>query len=561
MKNKSENIIKRWHKLAQPHKGYWFWQIFFYCAYAIFLTTLTIFAARTINCMYAGDWTGAFINLAIELATIVLRNIFQHCQYHFYGKQIRHIENVINKKVYNKIINCDSKSLNKISKEKIINIALGNRDNIREFPDVVSSFTAYSLQVIITLVTVFIANYLAGIIVLALGVVNFFAYYFFNKKLGKILLQRHETKDEMFKSYSKVLDGKELIKELGGEADYEREILDKTKDFSKSFTKYYTVSSWKTNIYYAVWNVIVYAIAALMLYFVSNGSLEIAIYLIIVPYLSTCTEKLNTLFDKAGVIESLRVDVDRMNIILNMTDKELVKFGSFNEKAEGYNLGFIDVSYNPEKTSDYAGKLTGADISFKMQAVNVIKGEKGSGKRHIFNMLRRYIKPDSGMVLLDNLNLFEYNEKTFKNHINYCSSHPTFLKGSIKENLLLSEKNFDKVKNMCKDVGVLEQIEALPGGFDCPISEVKSSGTLFLIGLARAALSNCKILMIYEIPEDMPNSFHNKVKNLIKKNELNKTFILFTHSNDYDDISDLTYEVKAGRVRPAVSSKAKKQTK
>lgn len=558
MKNKSENILKRWYKLAQPHKGYWFWQIFFYCCFAIFLTVLTIFAARTINCMYAGDWTGAFINLAIELATIVLRNVFQHCQYYFYGKQIRYIENVINKKVYKKIISCDTSSLKKISKEKLLNITLNNRDNIREFPDVVSSFIAYSLQVIITLVTVFISNYLAGIIVLCLGVVNFFAYYFFNKKLGKIMLERCEKKDEMFKSYSKVLEGKEIIKELGGESEYESEILDKTKDFSKSYTKYYMVSSWKTNIYFAIWNVIVYAITALMLYFVSKGTLEIAIYLIIVPYLSTCTEKLNTLFDKTGSIENLRVDVDRMNIILNMSDKELVKFGKFNEKTEGYNLGFIDVSFaNTDKHSDFVGKLTGADISFKMNGINVIKGEKGSGKRVVFNLLRRYIKPDKGMVLLDNLDLYEYNEKTFKNHINYCSSHPTFLKGSIRENLLLSEKDFEKVKDMCEQVGVIEQIEALPGGFDCPISEIKSSGTLFLIGLARAALSNCKILMIYEIPEDMPNSFHSKVKNLIVENDLHKTIILFTHSDDYDDIAQLTYEVKAGKVKMLKAKKTK----
>lgn len=557
MKNKSENIIKRWYKLAQPHKGYWFLQIFFYCCYAVFLTVLTIFAARTINCMYAGDWTGAFINLAIELVTIVLRNVFQHTQYYFYGKQIRYVENVINKKVYNKIISCDDKSLKNVSKEKIINIALGNRDNIREFPDVVASFIAYSIQVVITLVTVYIANYIAGIIVSALGVVNFFAYYFFNKKLGKIMLDRCEKKDEMFKSYSKVLDGKELIHELGGKEKYETEILEKTQDFSKSYTKYYMVSSWKTNIYYAAWNVVVYAITALMLYFVSKGSLDIAIYLIIVPYLTTCTEKLNTLFDKTGSIETMRVDVDRFNIILNMTDKQLVKYGKFNTITEGYNLGFIDVSCKPED-EDGSGKLVNADISFKMKAVNVIKGERGSGKRVVFNLLRRYNKPDKGMILLDNLDLYEYNPKTFRKHIDYCASNPNFIKGTIKENLTIVEKDFEKIKSMCEKVGVSEFVEKLPGGYDCQIADVKSSGTRFLIGLARAALSDCKILMIYEIPEDMPDSFRNRVKKLLVENDLKKTIILFTHSDTYDNIADLCYEVTSGKVKAVKAGKVKK---
>ena len=48
----NENIFKRWYKLCQPHKFYWFLQILFYSGYSALLAVLTIFAARTINAMY-----------------------------------------------------------------------------------------------------------------------------------------------------------------------------------------------------------------------------------------------------------------------------------------------------------------------------------------------------------------------------------------------------------------------------------------------------------------------------------------------------------------------------
>ena len=58
-----------------------------------------------------------------------------------------------------------------------------------------------------------------------------------------------------------------------------------------------------------------------MLFFVSKGTLQMATYLIIVPYLASCTDKLNTLFDRTSSLENMRVDVDRVNLILNMDIK------------------------------------------------------------------------------------------------------------------------------------------------------------------------------------------------------------------------------------------------
>ena len=551
---RKDNIIKRWYKLTEPHKGYFIGQIFFYCMYTVFLTVITIFAARTINCMYQQNWAGAFFNLAMELLTIIMRNIGMHLQYVFYVKQIKHMRLNVAGKIYNKILTCKNSALKEMTKEKVANIALNNMSNLSEFPDSIASFIAYMIQVAFTLITVFVSNYWAGIIVTLLGVVNFVAYYKFNKKLGFHMLERHETKDDMYKSYNKVIEGKAIINEFHGKKKYKKEILKTVEDFSDAYARYYMTYSWKNNIYWASWNVVVYAIAALMLYFVSSGTLDITIYLIIVPYLSTCTDKLCTLFDKTSNLENMRVDVDRVNLILELNDKEMIDYGKINAQCEGYNLGFVDVSC--AKKSEDDAELKNADISFKMHGINVIKGASGSGKRVVFDLLRRYKKPDSGVVLLDNLNLYDYNEKTFKNHIDYCASHPSFISGTIKENLKLVSKNMKEIEDACEKVGILKEINKLKNGFNTHISDVRHSGMRFLIGLVRAILSDCKILMIYEIPQDTDDRFRQYIVKLLKKYNLNKTVILFTHSDDYDEIGDLVYEVKKGDVRLLNISKA-----
>lgn len=543
MKNTKDNIIKRWYKLCEPDKKVWFWQIFYFVIYAIFLTILTIFAAKTINCMYKQDWKGAFLNLGLELATIIIRNIAMHLQYHYYAKNCGIIKENVTQKIYNKIMNCENAGIKNISKEKIISIGINNLTYICEFPDAVASFIAYSFQVVITLVTVYIANWLAGVIVTILGVINFFAYYFFNKKLGQIMLERFEKKDDMFKSYNKVIEGKNIIKEFHSEEKYSKQLMTDAANSSSAYAKYYRVNSWKTNLWFAIWNVVVYAVAALMLYYVSNGTMEMTVYLIIVPYLSTCTDKLNTLFDKTSALENMRVDCDRMYMILNMTDSQLIKYGDLNVQSQGYNLGMIDVSYSDKQSKM---ELKNVDISFKMEDVNIIRGDRESGKRLVFNMLRRSIEPKKGTVLLDNLNLYDYSEKTFKSHINYCTSHPPFISGTVKENLMISEKRFDRVRKLCDKVGVLSDIDNLPGGFNCQIIDITSSETLFLLGLVRALLTSSKILMIYEIPQNVSDEFKAHFSWLLTKLAKEKTIIFFTHSSEFDHIASLIYEIKDG---------------
>ena len=524
-KNKrKDNILKRWWKLCEPHKGYFAGQILTFVGYAVFLTIITIFAAKTINSMYAKDWSKAFLYLMLELSTIIARNVFMHFEYYFYGKSQKHIRLVVANKIYNKLLSSKNSAMKEISKDKVVSIAMNNMTNMADFPDSIASFVAYSFQVAFTLITVFVSNWLAGVIVLAVGVINFFVYIKFNKKLGHIMLERHEKKDDIYNNYLKVVDGKSVINELKAKRKYKKELLQSVTNFGDAYSHYYMVQSWKANIYYAVWNVLIYCISALMLFFVSKNSLDITIYLIIVPYLTTCTDKLCTLFDKTSNLENMRCDVDRVNLILGLNDRELMKYGKINADNSVYNLGLIDVSYEKEEEKV---RLKNIDISFKMDSINVIKGAKESGKRAIFDMLRRFEKPDSGYILLDNLNLYDYNEKTFKHHIDYCSSHPLFIKGTIKENMMLVSNSNKKIIDSLKSVGAIEYINKLPQKLNTKIEEVKSSGVLFLIGLARALLSKCNILMIYEVPQDTDQAFRQNVVELLQKQKIDKTIILF----------------------------------
>ena len=410
------------------------------------------------------------------------------------------------------------------------------------------------VQIGIAVVAIFSANIYAGLAVSALCLVNFFVYNALNKKMGKALRGRHEAKDKSYQDLNRIIEGKGVIHEMGAKEKYKEILLGDIDIFNKQYTKYYVTQSFRDNVYFIIWNLVVYAITAVLIFLLSKDAFDIALYLIVVPYLSSCTEKFNTLYTKLGGIELMRVDVDRINMILSLSDKEMIQYGNINTMTEGYNLGLIDVSKEYENV-----KLSNVNISFKMHSINIIKGERSCGKRAIFDMLRRRTKPDNGTVLLDNLNLYDYSEKTFKNHIDYCAANPIFVNGTVKENLLLANKDFSFIEKQVEELGLDKVISSLPAGYDTLVSDIKNEETRFWIGLIRATLSKCKVLMIYEYPERVSKNFQAMLEKIVASSEPDKrTLILFTHKDEYDYLADAIYEIKDGKVKQQVK-KTKKQ--
>ena len=545
---KQDNVVKRWYKLCEPNKKDWALQIITYVLYATINALMAIFAAKTINCLYNSDWSGAFFWLGVEFLDILLRSVIVHFEYHYYGKVYGGINKTLSGKIYDKIMSVNTAEIKKFSPEKIINIAQSNTSYACEFPEYVASMISKVVFIVVAVVAVFSTSWLAGLIILALGLINFFVYRLFHKKLGYRLKRRFETQDDRFREYSRIINAKDVITELGAQDEYKQKIYKHVDNFDDEYYKYYMTYSFKENIYYIMWNAVVYIITAVLIFLVSKNMFDIALYLVVVPYLTSCTTKFNELYDKFGGTENMRVDVDRVNLILSLTDKQLISYGDVNKVCEGYNLGFVNVGYQDKSNPKL--KLTNANLAFKMHAINIVRGERGNGKRLVFDILRRHIEPTEGVVLLDNLNLFDYSPKTFKNHIDYCSQHPMFISGTILENLRATKRDLSKLNDLIAELGLSDVIARQTNGLDTQVDDIKNPEDRFWIGVLRAALSKCKILMIYEYPDTDNPEFRQIFQNIIKTCETDKrTLILFTHDSEHDELADCVFEVNNGRAK------------
>lgn len=150
-----------------------------------------------------------------------------------------------------------------------------------------------------------------------------------------------------------------------------------------------------------------------------------------------------------------QVSARRINEVL---DKEIsIENGSFKDKtAEVGTVEFKNVSFKYPDADEYLLK----DISFKVNRGETIAfiGSTGSGKSTLINLVPRFYDATDGEVLIDGVNVKEYDFNTLYEKIGYVSQKAFMFTGTVLENVSYGEAK----KKITKDK-VNEAIEVAQG--------------------------------------------------------------------------------------------------
>jgi ATP-binding cassette, subfamily B (MDR/TAP), member 1 len=68
-------------------------------------------------------------------------------------------------------------------------------------------------------------------------------------------------------------------------------------------------------------------------------------------------------------------------------------------------------------------------------------GESGCGKSTLLQMMMRFYDPDSGVVMLDGVDIKKLDLHWLRLQIGYVGQEPLLFSASIRENLLLGKSN------------------------------------------------------------------------------------------------------------------------
>jgi len=239
---------------------------------------------------------------------------------------------------------------------------------------------------------------------------------------------------------------------------------------------------------------------------------------------------LRQIADKFNTLQMGMVAANRVFKILD-TEEFVNDFGKIKSKSIKGNILFDKVNFGYDKDNIIIKNLS---LKIKKGERIAIVGPTGSGKSTIIKLILRFFELNSGKINIDDVNIKDYSLKNLRSQISLVSQDIFLFADSIYNNISLFNKEIsDKdVEAAAKQIGILDFINNLPGGFNYNVKErgvMLSEGQRQLISFLRAYVSNPKILILDEATSSIDSRTEQLIQYATNKIIEGKTSIIIAH--------------------------------
>lgn len=439
-----------------------------------------------------------------------------------YGYRIR-------KALYSKITSFSKKEINEFGASTLITRSTNNVSNI-------TSTFSFGLRLIVFAPIMGIGAAIMGyktapslapivlvaVCVLVLGLTTIFMLVFPKFEVLQKLL------DKLNASTREILSGLRVIKAFNKQ-DYFKKRFDKVNTENKKLNIFlnkvlYLVEPMMSLIINIATIVIVYVSCD----YLSLGTLEIGSMMAFIQYMSTVLLSFMMLLVIILNIPRVIVSFKRINEILSVepsiSNSGKIKLSSLE------SIEFKNVYFRYDKAHDDMLK----NISFRIEkGENVgIIGSSGSGKTTIVNLLLRHIDASSGEILINGIDIKEYDIESLRNIFAYTPQKTLLFKGSIRENLTFDKNLANNVlDNALDEAAIKDFIDNNSEGYDFKIEQAAvnlSGGQKQRMSIARALLSGGECLLFDDSFSAVDYITDKRIRSSINKNYSDKMVILVT---------------------------------
>ena len=223
------------------------------------------------------------------------------------------------------------------------------------------------------------------------------------------------------------------------------------------------------------------------------------------------------------------VSAKRINEVLDVEDKIIE--GNIIKGSEVGTVEFKNVSFKYPDAEEYVLE----NISFKANKGETIAfiGSTGSGKSTLINLIPRFYDVTSGEILVDGINVKDYQKEILNNIIGYVSQKAVIFSGTVKSNIKFGKSN-NKISekdilDAAKIAEAKEFVEKMEDTYNSHISQGGtniSGGQKQRLSIARAVAKDPEIYIFDDSFSALDYKTDASLRHNLKKNKKDATMLI-----------------------------------
>ena len=346
-----------------------------------------------------------------------------------------------------------------------------------------------------------------------------------------IFRARGKINAEVTGRLTETLNGIRVIKGFNAEAQ-ERKVFEKgVEDLYQNVKKSLTATAFMTSSSTFLLGLASAGIMGMGGYFIMNNSMTYGEFVSFTLFLGFMIAPIVQMSNIGSQLTEAFAGLDRTQELMGIDEENNLKTRTISlDKIKG-NIKFNNISFSYDDTTEVL-----RNISFEAPqgSVTALVGSSGSGKSTIAGLVTAFLNPNSGQVLIDEIDLSKVDLKSFRSQLGVVLQDDFLYEGTIRENILFPrpKASEEDLLEAVEGAYVNEFTDRFENGLDTVIGErgVKlSGGQRQRISIARALLAKPKIVILDEATSNLDTQSEAFIQKSLAVLMRNRTTFVIAH--------------------------------
>ncbi|HED7352145.1 TPA: ABC transporter ATP-binding protein [Campylobacter coli] len=349
----------------------------------------------------------------------------------------------------------------------------------------------------------------------------------FARKLKKYARSIQETNSDLLSRLSEIFSNIELIKASNTQNKESEKFAKQNNELCRLNLKSTRIDALTSPLMEIIGSLGVAAVIIIGGREVIHGTMSVGSFFAFITALFAIYTPLKRLSSLYGRLQGAIAASERTFYLLDLEPQILN--GSKNlESIARIEFKQVDFAYeNP-----YKSVLKDINFEFNKGEILALVGTSGSGKSSIINLLMRFYDKQKGEILLNDLDISEFNIESLHDRIGLVTQNIYLFNDSFAENVAYSEEpNKEKIIKALKLANAYEFVQEM-GGIYAEIKEHGknlSGGQKQRIAIARALYKNPDLLIFDEATSALDNESEKAIIETIENLKKDRLVLMIAH--------------------------------